>query len=204
VCQQHCSETPQPPQVQLNIHLPEWINEVVDWQLPLHSDAEKMALAIELARQNVLRGTGGPFGCIIVHRQQGKLLSVGVNQVVSQNNSTLHGEVMAIMLGEQRLQQFSLGNSIDEYELFTSCEPCAMCMGAILWSGVKRLVCSGTGDDARAIGFDEGPVFEQSYDYLRNTGMEVVRQVLQPAGRAVLELYIQSGGKLYNGTADNA
>ena len=59
---------------------------------------------------------------------------------------------MAIMLGEQRLQQFSLGNQIDEYELFTSCEPCAMCMGAILWSGVKRLACAATGDDARAIG----------------------------------------------------
>jgi uncharacterized protein with von Willebrand factor type A (vWA) domain len=54
----------------------------------------------------------------------------------------------------------------------------------------------------RAIGFDEGPVFEQSYDYLRNAGIEVIRQLQQSAGRAVLELYLQQGGKLYNGAAD--
>ena len=202
MCQNHCTTAIQAPQTQLAIHLPDWINDLVDWQQPLHSDDAKMALAIELAKQNVLRGTGGPFASIIVHRESGSLLSVGVNQVVAQNNSTLHGEVMAIMLGEQRLQQFSLGSQIDEYELFTSCEPCAMCMGAILWSGVKRLACAATGDDARAIGFDEGPVFEQSYDYLRNAGIEVIRQLQQPAGHAVLELYLQQGGKLYNGAAD--
>ena len=202
MCQHHCAAITQAPQAQLAIHLPDWINQVVDWQQALHSDEEKMTLAIELARQNVLRGTGGPFASIIVHRQSGVLLSVGVNQVVAQNNSTLHGEVMAIMLGEQRLQQFSLNSQSGEYELFTSCEPCAMCMGAILWSGVKRLVCAATGEDARVIGFDEGPVFEQSYDYLSNAGIEVIRNMLQPAGKAVLELYLQEGGKLYNGKAD--
>lgn len=202
MCQHHCAAITQAPQAQLAIHLPDWINQVVDWQQALHSDEDKMTLAIELARQNVLRGTGGPFASIIVHRQSGVLLSVGVNQVVAQNNSTLHGEVMAIMLGEQRLQQFSLNSQSGEYELFTSCEPCAMCMGAILWSGVKRLVCAATGEDARVIGFDEGPVFEQSYDYLSNAGIEVIRNMLQPAGKAVLELYLQEGGKLYNGKAD--
>lgn len=203
MCQNHNITMTHSPQAQLSIHLPNWINEVVDWQRTLHSDEEKMALAIELARQNVLRGTGGPFGTIIVHQQTGTLLSVGVNQVMSQNNSTLHGEVMAIMLGEQRLHKFSLASPTEGYELFTSCEPCAMCMGAILWSGVKRLVCAATGDDARAIGFDEGPVFEQSYDYLRNAGIEVERHVQQLAGKAVLELYLQEGGILYNGQADN-
>ena len=203
MCQHHCTAITQAPQAQLAIHLPDWINQVVDWQQALHSHEEKMTLAIELARQNVLRGTGGPFASIIVHRQSGVLLSVGVNQVVAQNNSTLHGEVMAIMLGEQRLQQFSLNSQSGEYELFTSCEPCAMCMGAILWSGVKRLVCAATGEDARAIGFDEGPVFEQSYEYLSSAGIEVSRNVQQPAGKAVLELYLQEGGKLYNGKADS-
>ena len=199
MCQNHVAAFSEAPRAHLTVHLPEWIDDVVNWQQPLHSDDDKMALAIELARQNVLRGTGGPFASIIVHCQSGRILSVGVNQVVSQNNSTLHGEVMAIMLGEQRLQQFSLNNMSDEYELFTSCEPCAMCMGAILWSGVKRLVCAATGDDARTIGFDEGPVFEQSYDYLRNAGINVVRNVQQAAGKEVLELYLSTGGKLYNG-----
>ncbi|MFB0975264.1 MAG: nucleoside deaminase [Tolumonas sp.] len=199
MCRNHIEVLTDAPRTHLAISLPEWINDVVDWQQSLHSDNEKMALAIELARQNVLRGTGGPFASIIVHRQNGRILSVGVNQVVVQNNSTLHGEVMAIMLGEQRLQQFSLNSLSDEYELFTSCEPCAMCMGAILWSGVKRLVCAATGDDARAIGFDEGPVFEQSYDYLRNAGIDIVRNVQQTVGKEVLELYLRNGGKLYNG-----
>lgn len=157
-----------------------------------------MVLTLTLAQENVRRKTGGPFASIIVHRQSGLLLSVGVNQVVPQNNSTLHGEVLAIMFGEQRLQQFSLGLA-EEYELFTSCEPCAMCMGAVLWSGVKRLVCAATGDDARAIGFDEGPVFESSYDYLQNAGVQVQRQLLQAEGRAVLESYVANGGQLYNG-----
>ncbi|MCL1073637.1 nucleoside deaminase [Shewanella dokdonensis] len=198
MCGSHSHIFSQSPVAAVSIHLPDWVNEWVDWQHPLLTDQDKMALALALAQENVQRKTGGPFASIIVHRQSGLLLSVGVNQVVPQNNSTLHGEVMAIMLGEQRLQQFSLGLA-DEYELFTSCEPCAMCMGAVLWSGVKRLVCAATGDDARAIGFDEGPVFEASYDYLQQAGIQVQRQVLQPQGQAVLAAYIANGGQLYNG-----
>ncbi|MDN5369538.1 MAG: hypothetical protein PWP74_846 [Shewanella sp.] len=198
MCGSHSHIFSQSPATTVSIHLPEWINELVEWQRPLTSDQEKMALTLTLAQENVRRKTGGPFASIIVHRPSGLLLSVGVNQVVPQNNSTLHGEVLAIMFGEQRLQQFSLGLA-EEYELFTSCEPCAMCMGAVLWSGVKRLVCAATGDDARAIGFDEGPVFESSYDYLQNAGVQVQRQLLQAEGRAVLESYVANGGQLYNG-----
>jgi tRNA(Arg) A34 adenosine deaminase TadA len=198
MCGLHSHIFSQSPATTVSIHLPEWINERVEWQRPLTSDQEKMALTLTLAQENVRRKTGGPFASIIVHRHSGLLLSVGVNQVVPQNNSTLHGEVLAIMFGEQRLQQFSLGLA-EEYELFTSCEPCAMCMGAVLWSGVKRLVCAATGDDARAIGFDEGPVFESSYDYLQNAGVQVQRQLLQAEGRAVLESYVANGGQLYNG-----
>lgn len=198
MCGSHSHIFSQSPVTTVSIHLPEWINKRVDWQRPLTSDQEKMALTLALAQENVRRKTGGPFASIIVHRQSGLLLSVGVNQVVPQNNSTLHGEVLAIMFGEQRLQQFSLGLA-EEYELFTSCEPCAMCMGAVLWSGVKRLVCAATGDDARAIGFDEGPVFESSYDYLQNAGVQVQRQLLRAEGRAVLESYVANGGQLYNG-----
>jgi len=202
VCQCSTPFLHHPPQLSVSIHLPEWIDHIVDWNTPLTTDSEKMALALLLAAENVQRQTGGPFATIIVHKKSGMLLSVGVNQVVPQTNSTLHGEVMAIMMGEQRLRQYSLSQTADEYELFTSCEPCAMCMGAILWSGVKRLVCSATGDDARAIGFDEGPVFESSYDYIQNAGIEVLREVLHKEGQAVLNQYIASGGKLYNGATE--
>ncbi len=198
MCQSHASPFPNTPVSNITIFLPEWIEQFIDWHQPLHSDEEKMSLAIQLANENVRRKTGGPFATIIVHKRTGMILSVGVNQVVPQTNSTLHGEVMAIMMGEQRLKQFSLGLA-DEYELFTSCEPCAMCMGAILWSGVKRLVCSATGDDARAIGFDEGPVFEASYEYLEKAGIQVERNLLQIEGNAVLQNYVKNGGLLYNG-----
>ncbi|GGD54292.1 nucleoside deaminase [Lacimicrobium alkaliphilum] len=189
----------QAPQLQVEISLPEWIHEIADWQKSYTSDEEKMALAIKLADENVKRSTGGPFGSAIFDMDSGKLLGVGVNQVVAQNNSTLHGEVTAIMLSQKRIENFTLGAQGARRELFTSCEPCAMCMGATLWSGVKRLVCAATGEDARAIGFDEGPVFEQSYAYLQQAGLEVKRQVLRDQGKQVLQDYLQSGGEIYNG-----
>ncbi|WP_337842080.1 nucleoside deaminase [Rheinheimera sp.] len=182
----------------VTVELPDWVTELVDWDQQYSTDDEKMALAIELSRQNVLRGTGGPFGTAIFDRASGRLLGVGVNRVVPLTNSTLHGETVAIMLAEKALGTFSLALDTGR-ELFTSCEPCAMCMGAVLWSGVNRLVCAGAAEDARAIGFDEGPVFEQSYDYLRNAGIEVVRQFKRADAKAVLDHYKSSGGRIYNG-----
>lgn len=183
----------------VTLTLPDWINDVVDWQHSYQHDDEKMALAIELSRQNVLRGTGGPFGSAIFDCDSGKLLSVGVNRVMPLHNSSAHGEMVAIMLAEQALQSFSLNADGVKRELFTSCEPCAMCLGGTLWSGVKRLVCAATAEDARAIGFDEGPVFEPSYQYLRDAGVEVLRQVQRSAAAQVLKDYLNHGGTIYNG-----
>ena len=158
-----------------------------------------MALAIELSKQNVERGTGGPFGTAIFDRSSGQLLGVGVNRVVPLTNSTLHGETVAIMMAEKALGTFTLATDTGR-ELFTSCEPCAMCLGAVLWSGVNRLVCAGVAADARAIGFDEGPVFAESYQYLENAGIEVIRGFMQPKAKAVLDDYASSGGRIYNGS----
>lgn len=184
---------------QVTIALPEWINEVVDWQKTYADDDEKMALAIELSKQNVLRGTGGPFGSAIFDCSSGKLISVGVNRVMPMHNSAAHGEMVAIMLAEQQLQSFSLNADGVKRELFTSCEPCAMCLGGTLWSGVKRLVCAATAADARAIGFDEGPVDASSYQYLADAGIEVVRLVQREAAAKVLGDYLNDGGTIYNG-----
>jgi len=83
------------------------------------------------------------------------------------------------------------------FELFTSCEPCCMCLGATLWSGVSRIVCGATKDDAQAIGFDEGPVFEESYKHLEKAGVEVTRNVLREEAAKVLTRYGTSG-MIYN------
>ncbi|GGO69865.1 nucleoside deaminase [Bowmanella pacifica] len=181
------------------IQLPDWAKQTTDWSTPYRTDADKMALAIALSRQNVKDGQGGPFATAIFDMDSGLVLSVGVNQVMAAHNSCLHGEMMAIMLAEQRLKTFSLSENNARCELFTSCEPCAMCLGAILWSGVKRLVCAATGDDARAIGFDEGPVFSQSYTYLEKRGIQIQRQLQRDAAKAVLNSYQASGGPIYNG-----
>lgn len=190
---------PPAPVTSVTVTLPEWVGGGVDWERSYATDDERIDLAIALSRANVREGTGGPFGCAIFDLATGRVLGVGVNRVVPACNSALHGEVVAIMTAQKRLGVFTLAADGLSAGLYTSCEPCAMCLGATLWSGVTRLVCAATGDDAREIGFDEGPVFEQSYDYLRSRGIEVVRGLHRTSAREVLQSYLTSGGPLYNG-----
>ena len=185
---------------QVTISLPGWVSEVADAGRAYATDEEKMRLAIELSRQNVLRGTGGPFGAAIFERASGRLVAVGVNSVVRLNNCTLHGEIVAFMMAQARLGCFSLRTpGGPEHELATSCEPCAMCLGATLWSGVTRVLCGAHRDDARRLNFDEGPVFPESHEYLRARGIEIVHGVLRDEANAVLELYRARKGTIYNG-----
>lgn len=83
------------------------------------------------------------------------------------------------------------------HELVSSCEPCAMCLGSTLWSGVARLVTGATKADAEAIGYDEGPVFPESYAYLERRGVAVVRQVLREQARTLFAEYQAAGGVIY-------
>ena len=184
----------------VRIDLPAWVNEVVQWERRITADQDKMKLAIALSRENVSRGTGGPFGAAVFERDTGKLVGVGMNSVVRLNNCALHGEMVAFMIAQQRLGSFTLSApGMPAHELVTSCEPCAMCLGAILWSGVKRVVCGAHRDDATKLNFEEGPVFPASYQYLKDRGIEVVREVLRAEAKGVLELYRRNSGKIYNG-----
>jgi tRNA(Arg) A34 adenosine deaminase TadA len=185
--------------LEAHVTLPSWIHQVVDWSRRYESDEDRMRLAIALARENVVRGTGGPFGAAIVERDSGKLVSVGVNSVVRLQNCALHAEMMAFMLAQQRVGSFTLGRTgLPAHDLITSCEPCAMCLGATLWSGVRRAVCGATRDDASRLDFDEGPVFPDCYRYLEDRGVSFVRSVLRDEAREVLELYRSRGGTIYN------
>jgi tRNA(Arg) A34 adenosine deaminase TadA len=178
---------------------PDWLEQVVDRQAHYRSDEERMRLAIELARQNVLRGTGGPFGAGVFEATGGRLVAAGVNSVTRLNNSVLHAETLAIMLAQAHLGTYALGALEGEsYLLVTSCEPCAMCLGATLWSGVRGLVCGAAKEDATAVGFDEGPVFAESWTYLERRGVRTARGVLRREAAAVLELYRDSGGAIYS------
>jgi tRNA(Arg) A34 adenosine deaminase TadA len=181
------------------LDLPGWLQSEVDWDQPLRTDEERMRLAIRLSRENVERGTGGPFGAIVVERDSGRVVGAGVNSVVRLNNCAMHAEMFAIMTAQQRVGSYTLhAPDLPVHELITSCEPCAMCLGASLWSGVRRIVWGGGREDASSIHFDEGPVFEQSYRYLEARGVAIRRGVLRDEARQVLREYAERGGEIYN------
>ncbi len=184
----------------VRVEYPDWVDSAVHWDTPYVSDDDRMRLAIAISRENVERESGGPFGAAIFESATGRLVAVGMNSVVRLNNCTLHGEMVAFMMAQQKIGSFSLnGSNLPVHELFTSCEPCAMCLGATLWSGVQRVVYGAAREDASVLNFDEGPVFPESYEYLEERGITIVRNVLRHEARAVLELYRRKSGKIYNG-----
>jgi tRNA(Arg) A34 adenosine deaminase TadA len=183
----------------VHVEYPGWVDEVVDWDHRYGSDEERMRLAIAVSRENVVRETGGPFGAAVVERDSGRVVAVGMNAVVRLNNSALHGEIVAFMMAQQRVGSYTLRSPAGRvHDIYTSCEPCAMCLGAALWSGVTRVVYGAAREDAARLHFEEGPVFEASYQYVEERGLEIVGPVLRDEAREVLELYRARKGKIYN------
>jgi tRNA(Arg) A34 adenosine deaminase TadA len=114
-----------------------------------------MARAIELAIENVRAGRGGPFGAVVV--KDGRVIASGTNQVTSANDPTAHAEMVAIRAACAALGTFQL----DGCDLYTTCEPCPMCLGAIYWARPSRVFFGGTAADAAAAGFDDAFIYEQ-------------------------------------------
>jgi tRNA(Arg) A34 adenosine deaminase TadA len=186
--------------MRLTLTLPDWVATIAHPGMVVADDDDRMRLAIRLSRENVLRDTGGPFGAVIFERQTGRIVGLGVNSVLRLKTSLVHAEVMAIADAQSRLGSYTLGaEGMPAHDLFSSCAPCAMCLGATMWSGVTRLVCAATQEDAEALGFDEGPVFAESYAHLVRAGIEVVQDHMREHAQAVFTLYRQRGGPIYNG-----
>lgn len=118
-------------------------------------DPELMDEAIALALDGVRRGEGGPFGAVVV--RDGRVVGRGNNRVTSSNDPTAHAEVVAIREACAALGSFSLAGC----ELYTSCEPCPMCLGAIAWARLDRVVYAGTRADAAAAGFDDAEFYDE-------------------------------------------
>jgi tRNA(Arg) A34 adenosine deaminase TadA len=185
---------------QLILTLPDWCRDIQAQRDFYDTPEARMGLAIRLARENVRRHCGGPFGAAVFEQGSGRLVAVGVNLVERLNNSVLHAETVAIMFAQARCGSYTLNAAgLPGHELHSSCEPCAMCLGALLWAGVRRVVCAAAREDAARIGFEEGPVFPASYDYVRRRGVEIVQGVLAPEAQAVLAEYARHGGLVYNG-----
>jgi guanine deaminase len=114
-----------------------------------------MRAAIELAIENVRSGRGGPFGAVIV--RDGQVIASGANCVTSSNDATAHAEVVAIRNACKALQNFQLSDC----DLYTSCEPCPMCMGAIYWARPRNVYFGCTASDAAKIGFDDSFIYDE-------------------------------------------
>ena len=185
---------------EIRIALPDWVSANVPFDRPCRTPEERMDVAVALARENVGHGTGGPFGAVVFDLASGRAVAAGVNLVEQAANAVLHAEVVALMFAQRTVGRYSLhGDDLPPYALVTSCDPCAMCLGATLWSGVRDLECGALRDDAVRVGFDEGPVFPASWEYLEARGVRVRRGIRRAAAAAVLEEYRRGGGIIYNG-----
>ncbi|QNI38654.1 nucleoside deaminase [Edaphobacter sp. 4G125] len=121
----------------------------------MQGNPDFMKQAIELATENVTSGRGGPFGAVIV--RDGQVIATGVNQVTAVNDPTAHAEVVAIRNACRELKGFSLQGCV----IYTSCEPCPMCLAAIYWARMERVYYSGTAADAASAGFDDAFLYAE-------------------------------------------
>lgn len=121
----------------------------------IEENALFMREAIQLSIQNVLEGKGGPFGAVVV--KDGKIIARGSNSVTSLNDPTAHAEVVAIREACKTLNTFQL----DGCEIYTSCEPCPMCLGAVYWARPDKLYYANSKEDAAAINFDDQFIYEE-------------------------------------------
>ena len=181
----------------VTLALPDWLEDATAHFDRFNTDAERMAGVIDLARRNVDAGTGGPFSAAIFDTSSGRLVAAGVNVVVPTNAAIAHAEAMAVAAAGQALGSFDL-SAHGPTSLFASTEPCVMCMGVTVWSGVSRLVCAGRDADAREIGFDEGPKHPDWGAELEKRGITVERDLERNHSIEVLRHYLASGGDIYN------
>jgi len=182
----------------LDFELPEFLARANSQTVILQNAQDRMRFVLDLARENVA-AAGGPFAAAVFEHDSGRLLAAGANRVVASGYSCAHAEVVALSLAQRLLGHYDLGQpGAPACELVSSAEPCLMCMGAVLWSGVRYLVCGARGEDVTAVGFDEGPKPQDWVGELRRRGIEVRSDVLRDQACELLRAYQAAGGPIYN------
>jgi len=188
--------------VEFTLTLPDWAVEEQK-HLPEHLATleERMEAVIRFSQLNFEKGTGGPFAAGVFERETGKLIVIGVNRVVASNCSSAHAEVMALSLAQKLLGTYDLGGAnMPPYQLVVNWRPCAMCFGAVLWSGIRSLVIAGSGPELEEItGFDEGPIHPQWEHELTHRGVTLIDGVLTEKAIDVFHKFAASGSPVYNG-----
>lgn len=187
---------------EFHLKLPDWVERFMQQHPVTGASAEaRMDWVLKLTQHNVECG-GGPFGAAVFCGGQQDVFIPGINLVTHANCSVAHAEIVAIILAQQALGRFDLSNSGREsYTLVSSTEPCAMCMGAVPWSGIRHLVCGARDEDARAIGFDEGAKPTDWPGALQQRGIHVQRDVRRNEAAEILRQYAAAGHPIYNSGA---
>lgn len=149
-----------------------------------------MQIAKEVADNGIKEKEGGPFGAVIVDKE-GNIIETGNNQVLSSKDPTAHAEITAIRKACKKLNTYDLS----DYILFTSCEPCPMCLSAIIWSNIKEVYYACTKEDAEEIGFRD----EAIYNYLKGENKELIslKQIDREECIKTFEEYERNGGVIY-------
>lgn len=148
-----------------------------------------MRMAIALSEKNVLASLGGPFGAVIV--KEGKLIAKSGNRVTTTNDPTAHAEVSAIRLACKKLKSHDLTGCV----IYTSCEPCPMCLSAIYWAHIEIIYYANTKVDAAAIGFDDHFIYEELEKPAAQRKIPV-KQLLRDEAQQAFQLWDQSAMKI--------
>ena len=148
-----------------------------------------MREAIRLSVENVRSGKGGPFGAVIV--KNGEIIATGVNEVTLSNDPTAHAEVVAIRNACRELGSFQL----TDCDIYTSCEPCPMCLGAIYWARPDRLFFANTKEDAAEIDFDDRFIYEEIAAPMAGRQLPTV-QIMRDEALVAFRLWKQSANKV--------
>ncbi len=185
----------------ITLSIPDWVARELSRypkHLPTHED--RMRMIIHFSKLNFEYGTGGPFAAGVFEQNTGKLISIGVNIVVPSNCSSAHAEIMALSIAQQKCKIFDLGGpGMVSHELLVNWRPCAMCYGAVLWSGVRSLVIAGSGKALEKItGFDEGPIHPDWTEELKKRNIDVIDNVLSEEACKVFHAFTESNGFVYN------
>ncbi len=184
------------------ISLPDWaIAELKTLPETMSTLEERMAAVIRFSQLNYENNTGGPFAAGVFERDTGKMVVIGVNRVVPSDCSSAHAEVVTLSLAQKLLGTFDLGGvGMPAHQLVVNWRPCAMCYGAVIWSGIQSLVIAGDGPELEEItGFDEGPVHPEWEAELTKRGISVTNNVLRDDACKVFHGFANSGSLVYNG-----
>jgi tRNA(Arg) A34 adenosine deaminase TadA len=186
----------------IELSLPDWAAAELAARAPhpMNTVEERVRFTIALARTNFERDTGGPFGAAVFEEDTGRLVSVGVNRVVPLRCSSAHAELMALSLAQRIVGTHDLGGpGQPARQLVVNWCPCAMCCGAVVWSGVRSVVIAGSGPELeRVTGFDEGPIHPDWAGELTRRGVRLTDGVLREESLQMFADFATSGRPVYN------